>query len=79
LLHYLISRHLTVPHVTTLHGRLDTLELLRLYERFQDMPMISISNAALTVAVRKLAATIYHGYRRIYFGFTWNPVAILHF
>ena len=30
-LHYLISRHLAVPHVTTLHGRLDTSESLGLY------------------------------------------------
>ena len=61
-LHYLISRHLTVPHVTTLHGRLDTPELLRLYERFRDMPMISISNAQRSpMAVRKLAGDIYHG------------------
>src|SRR5262245_21752482 len=35
-LHYLISRHLAVPNVTTLHGRLDTPELRRLYERFGD-------------------------------------------
>src|SRR5262245_66366537 len=45
-LHYLISRQLAVPHVTTLHGRLDTPELLRLYEWFRDIPMIAISNAS---------------------------------
>ena len=61
-LHYLISRHLTVPHVTTLHGRLDTPELLRLYERFRDMPMISISNAQRTPwPCANWQSTIYHG------------------
>src|SRR5213595_3200538 len=61
-LHYLISRHLTVPRVTTLHGRLDTPELLRLYERFRDMPMISISNAQRTPwPCANWQATIYHG------------------
>ena len=61
-LHYLISRHLTVPHVTTLHGRLDTPELLRLYERFREMPMISISNAQRAPwPCANWQATIYHG------------------
>jgi len=61
-LHYLISRHLTVPHVTTLHGRLDTTELLHLYERFRDMPMISISNSQRTPwPCANWQATIYHG------------------
>jgi glycosyltransferase involved in cell wall biosynthesis len=61
-LHYLISRHLKVPHVTTLHGRLDTPELCWLYERFRDMPMISISNAQRTPwPCANWQATIYHG------------------
>jgi glycosyltransferase involved in cell wall biosynthesis len=61
-LHYLISRHLKVPNVTTLHGRLDTPELLRLYERFREMPMISISNAQRTPwPCANWRATIYHG------------------
>jgi glycosyltransferase involved in cell wall biosynthesis len=69
-LHYLISRHLTVPHVTTLHGRLDTPELLRLYERFQEMPMISISNAQRTPwPCANWQATIYHGLPKDLFRF----------
>ncbi len=60
--HYLICRHLPVPNVTTLHGRLDTPELLRLYERFQEMPMISISNSQRTPwPCANWQATIYHG------------------
>jgi glycosyltransferase involved in cell wall biosynthesis len=73
-LHYLISRHLPVPHVTTLHGRLDTTELLRLYERFRDMPMISISNSQRTPWPRaNWQATIYHGLPKDLFRFHPNP------
>jgi len=61
-LHYLISHHLPVPHVTTLHGRLDTPESVRLYERFRGMPMISISNAQRAPwPCANWQTTIYHG------------------
>src|SRR5215467_8525507 len=61
-LHYLICRQLPVPHVMTLHGRLDTLELCWLYERFRHMPMISISNSQRTPwPCANWQATIYHG------------------
>jgi glycosyltransferase involved in cell wall biosynthesis len=73
-LHYLISRHLTVPHVTTLHGRLDTPELLRLYERFRDMPMISISNSQRTPwPCANWQGTIYHGLPKDLFRFHPEP------
>ena len=79
-LHYLISRHLTVPHVTTLHGRLDTLELLRLYERFRDMPMISISNSQRTPwPCANWQATIYHGLPQDLFRFHSEPGSYLAF
>jgi glycosyltransferase involved in cell wall biosynthesis len=61
-LHYLICRHLPVPNITTLHGRLDTPEVLRLYERFRHMPMISISNSQRAPwPCANWQATIYHG------------------
>ena len=79
-LHYLISRHLTVPHVTTLHGRLDTPELLRLYERFRDMPMISISNAQRTPwPCANWQGTIYHGLPKDLFRFHPEPGSYLAF
>jgi glycosyltransferase involved in cell wall biosynthesis len=79
-LHYLISRHLAVPHVTTLHGRLDTTELLRLYERFRDMPMISISNAQRTPwPCANWQATIYHGLPKDLFRFHPEPGGYLAF
>ena len=79
-LHYLISRHLTVPHVTTLHGRLDTPELVRLYERFRDMPMISISHAQRTPwPCANWQATIYHGLPQDLFRFHPEPGSYLAF
>jgi len=61
-LHYLICRYLPVPHVTTLHGRLDTPDLVPLYGRFRDMPVISISNAQREpLPSANWQATIYHG------------------
>lgn len=44
-LHFLLSRHLCLPQLTTLHGRLDLPELVPLYDRFPDMPVVSISMA----------------------------------
>jgi glycosyltransferase involved in cell wall biosynthesis len=79
-LHYLISRHLTIPHVTTLHGRLDTPELFRLYERFREMPMISISNAQRAPwPCANWQATIYHGLPHDLFRFHPEPGKYLAF
>jgi glycosyltransferase involved in cell wall biosynthesis len=52
-LHFAICRYLPVPHVTTLHGRLDIPDFVAVHERFRDAPLVSISNAQ--------RAPIYHG------------------
>lgn len=44
-LHFPFSRRQQVPHVTTLHGRLDLPDLVPVYRHFNDVPLISISNA----------------------------------
>ena len=44
-LHFPLSRRMSTPHVTTLHGRLDIPELGPIYDEFGDMPVISISDA----------------------------------
>jgi glycosyltransferase involved in cell wall biosynthesis len=44
-LHFLASRLLGLRQLTTLHGRLDLPDLQPLYDRFTDMPVVSISNA----------------------------------
>jgi glycosyltransferase involved in cell wall biosynthesis len=42
-LHFPLSRSLHLPHITTLHGRLDIPDLVPLYREFSDMPVVSIS------------------------------------
>jgi glycosyltransferase involved in cell wall biosynthesis len=44
-MHFPFSRRQPTAHVTTLHGRLDLPDLVPLYRRFRDMPVISISDA----------------------------------
>jgi hypothetical protein len=44
-LHFPLSRQQGTPHLTTLHGRLDIPDLVRLYQEFTEVPIISISNA----------------------------------
>ena len=44
-LHFPMSRMANLPQVTTLHGRLDLNDLVPLYRKFGDMPVISISQA----------------------------------
>jgi len=44
-LNFPFSRHFRLPSVTTLHGRLDIADLMPLYRRFHDAPVISISHA----------------------------------
>jgi len=61
-LHFAVSRHLPVPHVTTLHGRLDMLDVVRVFDRFRDVPVISISDSQREpVPWANWQATIYHG------------------
>lgn len=44
-LHFPMSRIARLPHVTTLHGRLDLPDLVPLYRKYRDMPVASISRA----------------------------------
>ncbi len=44
-LHFPVTRRSPVPHVTTLHGRLDLPDLVPLHREFRGMPVTSISNA----------------------------------
>ena len=60
--HFPMSRRLGVPHLTTLHGRLDIPDLQPVYNEFGDMPVVSISNdqrAPLPQA--NWVATVHHG------------------
>jgi glycosyltransferase involved in cell wall biosynthesis len=61
-IHFPLVRRLNVPHVTTLHGRLDLAELPSLFAEFSDVPVISISDAQRApLPEAGWAATVHHG------------------
>lgn len=61
-LHLPLARAMPVPHVTTLHGRLDLPELVPLYRHFNDTPLVSISNNQRTpLPWVNWCETVYHG------------------
>jgi glycosyltransferase involved in cell wall biosynthesis len=61
-LHFPLARRHPIPHLTTLHGRLDLPDLMPLYKKFSEMPVVSISNAQRKPLPRlNWQQTIYHG------------------
>jgi glycosyltransferase involved in cell wall biosynthesis len=61
-LHFSVARRLRTPHVTTLHGRLDLAPIEPLYSEFDEVPMVSVSDAQRTPLPRQnWVATVYHG------------------
>ena len=57
-----LFRHMAERTLTTLHGRQDIPDLVPLYIGFNDMPLVSISDAQRKpVPGANFAATIYHG------------------
>lgn len=62
LAHYPLARRLRLVHVTTLHGRLDLPELVPLYQEYDDIPVVSISQAQRNpLPHARWVATIHHG------------------
>jgi glycosyltransferase involved in cell wall biosynthesis len=61
-LHFSLARRLSVPHVTTLHGRLDLPDIITLYSEFSDLPFISVSDAQRKpLPGQNWVGTVYHG------------------
>jgi glycosyltransferase involved in cell wall biosynthesis len=61
-LHFPMSRLTRTPHITTLHGRLNVPELYQVYKTFDDMPVVSISNAQREPLPRaNWVGNVYHG------------------
>jgi glycosyltransferase involved in cell wall biosynthesis len=61
-LHFPVTRLSKNKTLTTLHGRLDIPELKPLYQKFTDIPVISISNAQRRpLPMANWVATVYHG------------------
>jgi glycosyltransferase involved in cell wall biosynthesis len=60
--HFPLAKRLPVPHVTTLHGRLDLPELVPLYRHFDDVPLVSISASQRSpLPWAAWLDTVYHG------------------
>lgn len=67
-----LARLSPCPIVTTLHGRLDLPELRPLYEEFNDVPLVSISDAQRRpIPHANWIATVHHGIQLS--EFTFNP------
>jgi glycosyltransferase involved in cell wall biosynthesis len=61
-LHFPFSRRLGRPHVTTLHGRLDLPDLVPLYRKFCDVPVVPISDSQRSpLPSGNWQGTVYHG------------------
>jgi glycosyltransferase involved in cell wall biosynthesis len=79
-LHFPIARRLNVAHVTTLHGRLDLGELRPLYREFNDIPLVSISDAQREpLADASWIGTVHHGLPRDLLTFHPEPGTYLAF
>jgi glycosyltransferase involved in cell wall biosynthesis len=73
-LHFPLSRRNSFPHVTTLHGRLDLPDLPPLYDRFNNMPVISISHSQRKpLPQARWVGTVYHGLPADIFSFQEKP------
>ena len=79
-LHYPTSRALALDQITTLHGRLDLPELIPLYQRFDDMPLVSISDAQREpLPFANWVATVPHGLPPDLFAFSAKTEGYLAF
>jgi glycosyltransferase involved in cell wall biosynthesis len=73
-LHYPLSRRIAVPHLTTLHGRLDLPDLIPLYREFSNVPVTSISNSQRDpLPWINWQGTVYHGIPTDLYKFKKSP------
>ena len=61
-LHFPLSRITRFPHVTTLHGRLDLPDLVPLYRKYREMPVVSICQGQRKpLCWANWVGNVYHG------------------
>jgi len=78
--HFPIARRLAVPHLTTLHGRLDMAELRPLFREFHDVPVVSISDAQRDpLPEAHWLGTVHHGLPRDLLSPRYEPGTYLAF
>lgn len=79
-LHFPLSRLMRLPHVTTLHGRLDIPDLQPLYKIFRDMPVISITHEQRKpLPDNNWVGNVYHGLPANLFTPSYSPGKYLAF
>ena len=79
-LHFPITRRMGAANVTTLHGRLDIPDLVPLFHEYQEMPLISISDAQRSpLPFANWHGTVYHGLPERQFTFHEKPGSYLAF
>jgi glycosyltransferase involved in cell wall biosynthesis len=73
-LHFAVSSREPYRHVTTLHGRLDTPDIVPVFARFADLPVVSISDAQ-RAPLPDLAwqGTVHHGFPEPLYRFEPRP------
>jgi glycosyltransferase involved in cell wall biosynthesis len=75
-----LFRRLEAPWLTTLHGRLDLPDLVPVYRRFDDVPLVSISNhQRRPLSWANWQATVYHGLPESLYRFHREPGEYLAF
>lgn len=78
--HFPVSRREALPHVTTLHGRLDIPDLVPLYREFEEMPVVSISDSQRDpLKWLNWQGTVHHGMPESLFEPCLNPGKYLAF
>jgi glycosyltransferase involved in cell wall biosynthesis len=79
-LHFVVSRLLGYPQLTTLHGRLDIPDLKPLFDQFPDMPVVSISDAQRApLPQANFIGTVLHGLPEDLLPFSPQPADYLLF
>jgi glycosyltransferase involved in cell wall biosynthesis len=78
--HFPLARWRGLSHVTTLHGRLDTPDILSVFQEFPEMPVVSISDAQRRPLPRvNWQGTVYHGLPDALYTFRGEPGKYLAF
>lgn len=72
--HFPILRTLSVPSVTTIHGRIDRPQYAQLYQEYKEFPLISISESQRApLPWANWGATIHHGLPKYLYNFSSKP------
>src|SRR6266513_2314657 len=79
-LHFPVSRRQPIPHITTMHGRLDIPDIIPLHQEFRDRPLVSISDGQRKpLPWANWQATVYHGLPSDLYRFRSEPGSYLAF